>query len=67
MELVTEIYILNRNKKIIDVLSNNGTNPNSPFFDEAQEQKVLNFLQLQMEGLQVYKKAVLSLLNTEIK
>lgn len=34
MELVTEIYILNRNKKIIDVLSNNGTNPNSPFFDD---------------------------------
>lgn len=34
-ELVTEIYILNRRKKIIDVLSNNGTNPSSPFFDDA--------------------------------
>ena len=34
-ELVTEIYILNRRKKIIDVLSNNGTNPSSPFFDDT--------------------------------
>lgn len=34
-ELVTEIYILNRRKKIIDVLSNNGANPSSPFFDDA--------------------------------
>lgn len=33
-KLVTEIYILNRKKKIIDVLSNNGTNPSSPFFDD---------------------------------
>ena len=33
--LVTEIYILNRRKKIIDVLSNNGTNPSSPFFDDT--------------------------------
>lgn len=33
-KLVTEIYILDRKKKIIDVLSNNGTNPSSPFFDD---------------------------------
>lgn len=33
-KLVTEIYILNRKKRIIDVLTNNGTNPSSPFFDD---------------------------------
>lgn len=34
-ELVTEIYILNRKKEVIDVLSNNGSNPVSPFFDDT--------------------------------
>lgn len=33
-KLVTEIYILDRKKRIIDVLSNNGTNPSSPFFND---------------------------------
>lgn len=33
-KLVTDIYVLDRNKQKIDVLSNNGTNPNSPFFND---------------------------------
>ena len=34
-KLVTTIFVLNRQKKIIDVLSNNGTNSVSPFFDDS--------------------------------
>lgn len=34
-KLVTTIFVLNRQKKIIDVLSNNGTNSASPFFDDS--------------------------------
>lgn len=32
---MTTIFVLNRQKKIIDVLSNNGTNSVSPFFDDS--------------------------------
>ena len=28
------IFVLNSNKQVIDVLSNNGSNPSAPFFDD---------------------------------
>ena len=29
------IFVLNNHKQVIDVLSNNGSNPSAPFFDDT--------------------------------
>ncbi len=36
--MVNSIFILNKDKRIVDVLSNNGDSPQSPFFDDLYKQ-----------------------------
>ena len=36
--MVNSIYILNKDKRIVDILSNNGDSPKSPFFDDIYVQ-----------------------------
>ena len=36
--MVNSIYILNKDKRIVDTLSNNGDSPMSPFFDDKYVQ-----------------------------
>lgn len=36
--MVNSVYILNKDKRIVDILSNNGDSPKSPFFDDIYVQ-----------------------------
>ena len=34
------LFVLNGNKKVIDILSNNGSDPSAPFFDDTYTQEL---------------------------
>lgn len=57
--MVNNLFILNKNKVVIDVLSNNGTSPKSPFFDEL-------YVQYLETGAETYEFSTISNERTSI-